>query len=209
MPAASSEDDVGHELARRQRTTLELGAQERGEQVIALEALLAALLHEPFHVVVPGVDVLAGRLAVVLTLLLVLGVRSADQDLGPVEDLIPVFAGDIGHLADRGDGELRRAVVDEIGGFASALAEAVGQHAPETGDVVPRHVVEMLFDGGHSARREVLADEGAVFAVLRRVHEDEVAWLVFLGPVTLVFVVLAFEVLVVRAHLGEPEPLHV
>ena len=156
VAGSAEEHEERPELRGRQPLAVDLGLHQcAGDVVLRVgQPLRPELLG-----VVPHVPAAADH---VLDRLVVLGVETAEEMVGAVEDVLVVLAGDAHHVADdpkrhRGgdlgdevDLTLRRDVLHDLAG----------------------DVVDVLLDAGDHARREPLVHEEAQLRVPGRVHVD-------------------------------------
>jgi hypothetical protein len=97
---------------------------------------------------------------------LVLGITRADRAVGPVEQQLPVRARHAEHPRDHRDRQRRRHSLDEVALALVALGD-------ERVDDLLADLLDVVVHPLQVARREALADQLAVDAVLGRVELDQ------------------------------------
>src|SRR5208282_742897 len=94
-----------------------------------------------------------------------LGVAAADRLVGPSEELLPILMRNAEQLGDDGEWNLRRYVGDKV---ALVAPRHIVEH-------LARNVLDLRLQRTHPARREMAADDRAIFAMIRWIHVEQVA----------------------------------
>ena len=95
------------------------------------------------------------------------GSLASDRSVGPIEEQLPVLAGNAQHPGDHGDGKRRRDLLDEV-----ALAGSRSSSTRESTISLPIRSMSACMRRS-ALRREAPAHELPVDAVLGRVHLDQ------------------------------------